>query len=347
MLIFKRVFADGFCRLWLSDSMPKTMTDCCGRSVPDPEQPDQKRKRPAKRADGSESGSTAAYRARRMIDSVVHQNSFNYFVTLTFADQLTGPDGAAELCRRARRRLSHLCEDGRINGYLVVPELTKAGVLHLHGFLLGPPSAVVDSGTVKIPTRKKPIKVKTYERLHAGEPRITVYNVPLWEYGHSVAYKVGEMFADRQRAARYICKYITKDGAKPVEGVGHRYYIGGAVDRRQPDPEIITAAGITVDTFCSCGRIKCYPVPWSVSGAEMMTYIDFCSESSADAVINSLYDLRVNIFGNDNPRPDMRRERAPRLHLVPDLVTASAADPVRGVPAAAADRHAALITQNC
>ena len=50
-----------------------------------------------------------------------------------------------------------------------------------------------------------------------------VYNITDYPYGYTAVVRLGCTDADRQAVAAYVCKYITKGGAK----VGGRYYLHG------------------------------------------------------------------------------------------------------------------------
>lgn len=114
--------------------------------------------------------------------------------------------------------------------YLIVPELHKDGAVHMHGLIAGD-IKYVDSGTVLVPGYDKPIKRETaiargYDL--SSDDVHDVFNVPAWNYGWSTAVMC---YGDVANAAKYMCKYVTKDLKKIF---GHYYYAGGNIVRDPP-----------------------------------------------------------------------------------------------------------------
>lgn len=124
--------------------------------------------------------------------------------------------------------------------YLLVPELHKDGAIHFHMLANSPALDLVDSGTVCIPERKKPVRRSTAARISDTPPDLwnTVYNVQNWPFGFTTAIF---LYGNRQAAISYVTKYITKTCQK----IGGRYfYHGGSV--RLPE---IKLAFFSLDAF--------------------------------------------------------------------------------------------------
>lgn len=167
----------------------------------------------------------AARRARRKVsDYVMAEHDFRYFITLT----LDGRDFARCDINTAVKKLNTWLKN-RVQRcglkYIIVPEYHADGEsLHFHGFINGA-LRVVDSGCVVAPGYKKPIKRETARRKGLDLRQChTVYNLPDWAYGFTT---VIELYGEKEAAAAYIAKYITKqyhetDGDRTK--IGGRYY---------------------------------------------------------------------------------------------------------------------------
>lgn len=184
----------------------------------------------ASHSDRTEKDPTSIYRSKRAIEKIVKLNEFNYFVTLTFAEQ---NQDAGDLLYKAEKVLRASVRSHKIKRYLLVPELTKKGVLHLHGFIACESSYMRESGTVRTAGYNKPIKYETYLRKCQGQVFYQVYNFVLWDcMGFSVCERVKA--DDELKTLRYILKYITKGTAEKVfsnRERPRRYFCGGQVER--------------------------------------------------------------------------------------------------------------------
>ena len=165
----------------------------------------------------------ARLRARSQILDIIRCNlDFKYFCTLTYDSQRVDRENYNEVVKK----FSQWC-DNRVRRkglkYLAVIERHKeSNGLHFH-MLSNSVLAFVDSGTVKCPNHKKPIKIITADRYKIPlEDRKTVYNISEWTYGFSTAI---EITADPllARVGGYLRKYMTKDSEK----VGGRWYYSG------------------------------------------------------------------------------------------------------------------------
>ncbi len=144
-------------------------------------------------------------RARAKLRRLALANDFTWFVTLTLdpakIDREDGKAVAAALGRWADNMV-------RRKGlrYILVPELHKKGGIHFHGFFS---DAVKVSASGHFDSRGNPI-----------------YNLPEWGLGFTTA--IG-LYGDYPSAVGYVCKYIGKQGDRPM---GRWYYSGGRL--REP-----------------------------------------------------------------------------------------------------------------
>lgn len=190
----------------------------------------------------------SARRARkRIFEYMLCTYELTEFVTLTF-DPAKVPDRRdyADIVKRFGRWLDNMV---RRNGltYIFVPERHKDGAVHFHGMINPGVLRTVDSGTVRVPDHKKPLRIATADRLRIPqEQRQTVYNLPQWKYGFSTLIHID---GDRAACCGYISKYCTKQNK-----AGGRYYLHGGkvrepeceffdVDFAAADGEAFTVAG--------------------------------------------------------------------------------------------------------
>ena len=152
-------------------------------------------------------------RAKSKIFNIAALNDFQHFITWTLDKSKIDREDSTIISKRLKIFLSNMVSRNNLS-YLVVPEYHKDGkAIHFHGLLSGN-LHLVDSG----------------KRLSDGR---TIYNMPQWNYGFSTCVEVA---GSRQKIARYIVKYITKDTKKIL---GNFYYAGGHITRN-PDIELTT-----------------------------------------------------------------------------------------------------------
>lgn len=162
-------------------------------------------------------------RARSKLYDLIRCNlDMKYFVTLTFDDSIVDRCDYAAVVRRFSQ-WSDNCV--RRNGYKYVAvaeyHKDKRGI-HFH-VICNDALPLVDSGTVSVPLKKKPIKIATADRYNIPlDDRKTVYNISSWKYGFSTAIAIT---ADEGlvKVSQYLKKYLTKDNEK----VGGRWYYSG------------------------------------------------------------------------------------------------------------------------
>lgn len=161
-------------------------------------------------ANNNRSEQVSVNRSIQTIYKYAQANSWEYFVTLTFArdagvDVYNYSDCVKKLTKwlnNQRRK----CPDLK---YLFVPEMHKDGAFHFHGLIANCDGLTfLDSGRVAIGN-------KAYKRTKENQHFPTIYNMDNWKYGWSTATAV----VSSCKSASYICKYITKD---LVQGIGKR-----------------------------------------------------------------------------------------------------------------------------
>lgn len=175
-------------------------------------------------------------RARKAVKDLARSNDWAYFVTLTLDQERCDRYDPVEVLRHLRHWLGNNVRRKGL-AYVLVPEHHKDGAIHFHG-LFNDALEAVDSGTMSIPGRKAPVKVRSEAHRAALEELggHAVYNLPGWGWGFSTAI---QLYGERDAAINYVCKYIGKEmmgtaGAEagtPAKIGGRWYYSGGALQR--------------------------------------------------------------------------------------------------------------------
>lgn len=174
-------------------------------------------------------------RAQQRLKELLRSNSFDNFVTITLDGAKIDRYDYGAIIKPLNKWLDNRVQR-RGYKYVLVPEFHKDGAIHFHGLMSGD-MELVDSGTVKVHGRKKPVSLATYKRHYKGQPCSTIYNVSDWRYGFTTVVKLRQSSSaaadvpiqyNSAAVANYISKYITKDSVK----VGGRWYLsGGTLDR--------------------------------------------------------------------------------------------------------------------
>jgi len=159
----------------------------------DPYNPNQeKKKRKIKTIEelSEEYEESSRNRARGKIVDIALCNPFDMFVTFTF-DAKTGNRYDVDECKR---RMAYWLNNQRILhgkfSYIIVAEYHKDGALHFHALLSGYEGNIVDSGI--------------------REKGKIIYNIASWRAGFTKA----EYLDNKEKAAKYISKYFTKEMPK-------------------------------------------------------------------------------------------------------------------------------------
>lgn len=167
-------------------------------------------------------------RARARLRELLLSNEFDWFVTVTLDSEKVDRYDYGAIIKPLNKWLDNRVQRHGFR-YILVPEFHEDGAIHFHGVVSGDLKAV-DSGTVKVHGKKKPVKLSTYKRYYSGQAYSTVFNIADWRHGFTTAVRLDKK---THAVANYISKYITKDSRK----VGGRWYLSGG-DLKRPEPEI-------------------------------------------------------------------------------------------------------------
>lgn len=172
---------------------------------------------------GEDTKERSIRRARaKLLDLIRCNLSFRYFVTLTFDKTKIEREEYSSVVRCFGRWADNRVRRAGLKYVAVIERHKKSNGLHFH-LLCNDVLHLVESGTVKTPTHKKPIKIATADRYKIPcNDRKIVYNIADWEYGFSTAIEItGD--DNLVKVSTYLQKYLTKD----TEKVGGRYYYSG------------------------------------------------------------------------------------------------------------------------
>ena len=159
-------------------------------------------------------------RAKKQIKDLILCGNFDTFITLTLDGEKIDRNDYNAVIKKVNSYLNNRVKRDGLR-YLGVAEMHKNGGIHFHFLVNGSALKLVDSGTVSVQGKKRPIKVATADR--QGIPlteRHIVYNVSDWTLGFSTAIAC---YGDVLSVANYVCKYITKAETK----IGGRWYYSG------------------------------------------------------------------------------------------------------------------------
>lgn len=205
-------------------------------------------------------------RARRKIFDYIICNEFDMFVTLTLDAKLIDRNDYGAIIKRLNTWLGNRVKRKGIR-YIGVPEYHKNGGLHFHFAVNGADKfKLVDSGTVTVEGKKKPIRADTARyRGYAPEQCHTVYNLPEWKLGFSTAILT---YGDRGALAHYLSKELCKDVQKnlvrsgSIDKIGGRWYLhGGHFDKpivKLANRNFEDMQGYSYDLDCDGGKFKVY-----------------------------------------------------------------------------------------
>lgn len=183
----------------------------------------------------SDSDSDSAERASRRARSKVFElclcnEDLRYFATFTLDKCKIDRKDYAAIIKKLNSWLDYRVRFMGLK-YIIVAEYHSNKAIHFHA-LMNDALPMVDSGTVIIPERDKPVKIATAQRLKSNpQTWQKVFNIPDWKLGFSTCMDCEEGPSNHTREATcgYISKYITK-GAK----CGGRYYLSGG-DLKRPE----------------------------------------------------------------------------------------------------------------
>lgn len=217
----------------------------------DKAEPPLKRDGETRRADDAERWQNNLTRARNAIEDYALCNPWEYFVTLTIdGDKLSRDD-----LETYRKRLQQMIRDFRRNSgiditYLLVPELHPDALAdgrqewHLHG-LMNLPLQQLEKFTGRRIYGKNGDKFApkyVRDKLKRGEP------VYYWKpYNASYGYSIIEPVRDREAAARYLLKYVTKGQKETAQNLSRGqnlyYHSTGLQTPKKVAPDTLTRDG--------------------------------------------------------------------------------------------------------
>lgn len=161
----------------------------------------------SKRREPDEDGvRRAASRARKQVYELCACNDLDLFFTLTLDKELIDRYDYKAAVRKFGQWADNQVRRRGLK-YVAVPELHKDGAIHFHGLCNKSSVRLVDSG-----------------KKSKGQ---TVYNLPGWRLGFTTAIP---LCGERNAAAHYVAKYISKQHGTNGGTIGGRYfYHGGAL----------------------------------------------------------------------------------------------------------------------
>ena len=193
------------------------------------EKPEFKEKIPKPQNRGEEVREDSVRRAQQMVFDISRLNHFDYFITWTLDKEKIDRYNPAEISKKLKKFLNNKSQRNDLK-YLIIPEYHKDGAIHMHGLISGD-FEMVDSGTVIVKERKKPVRKELAEEMGWAALK-TVYNMPQWTLGSSTAI---ELDGNVQAISRYIAKYVSKEFRKIF---GNFYYAGGHGLERKPPTQL-------------------------------------------------------------------------------------------------------------
>lgn len=190
-------------------------------------------------------------RAKDKVFDIAFCNEWNYFLTITFNDEIVNAKDIPLVMGKLRNWLSDSVKRKGLK-YLLLPEYHKKGNrIHCHALV----NDVLDfkpSGTYIVPNYKKPVSEDTiYNWISEGkEIDINqcheVLNCFNWKYGFSTA--IG-CYGTPEKLASYVTKYITKD----IKKIFGKYYWSSRNIVRNPDIKYSVSTFSNIEAECYTG----------------------------------------------------------------------------------------------
>jgi len=167
-------------------------------------------------------------RAKDKVFDIVYMNDWNYFLTITFNDEVVNASDVPLVMEKVKVWLSNMVQRKGLQ-YILIPEYHKDKKrVHAHA-LINDTLQFVISGTYTHKQFHQPVSLET---LHKYKLSVNdcqeVYNVENWKYGFSTAIKV---YGDKGAISYYITKYLTKDTKKIF---GKFYWSSRKIKREVP-----------------------------------------------------------------------------------------------------------------
>lgn len=182
----------------------------------DPDEDTRSERFRIRREEGEEPAAADIERATRRakinaFDKILCNHDLDTFATFTYDPQKIGNTASWEDCyEHLRVWLSNRVSRKGLK-YVIVPERHIKGGIHFHGIL--------NSSALKM---ERAHSAKTGRALTInGRP---LYNIADWKYGYSTAEIISCGEHDRTKVAKYIFKYMGKQGGQKIGG---RYLLTG------------------------------------------------------------------------------------------------------------------------
>lgn len=167
-------------------------------------------------------------RALNSIYDIARSNEWEWFFTLTFNPEKVNSFDYIACSKKLSDWLHNMKKKVPDMKYLVVPEKHKSGRWHFHGLFANVDSLeFVDSG-------------------HVDKKGKIIYNVGNYRLGFSTATKIDDV----NRAASYLCKYITKDLCADTKGK-KRYWSSKNVDLPVVEDYLFNTREILEELLCT------------------------------------------------------------------------------------------------
>lgn len=197
-----------------------------------PQPPDRRSRSAGKVAEGDDL-IRSMNRARAKLRRLVLANDFTWFVTLTLDPEKIDRNDGKAVAKALGRWADNMVRRKGLK-YVLIPELHKKGGIHFHGFF-NAACKVERSG-------------------HFDREGHEIFNLPEWPLGFTTAIK---LYGDYPTAVSYVCKYIGKQGVRPM---GRWYYSGGAL--AEPTK---TYCDLEIADLAECGK----PVEFAIPGGKI------------------------------------------------------------------------------
>ena len=180
-----------------------------------------------KSEDNPERLSASISRTKSKIFELAMCNEFSYFCTFTMSPEKVKDRFDLDNLQKSFSQYIRNLNRGRENKiiYLLIPERHKDGAWHLHGLIEG----------LQIGEDLREFSLDEFLPYRIRKMLISGENVYNWDkysskYGFFTATKV----KNKQAAASYICKYITKEVAKQGREMGrHLFFASQGLKRRE------------------------------------------------------------------------------------------------------------------
>ncbi len=145
-------------------------------------------------------------------DKILCNPDLDTFATFTLSPEAVGDRATWGDCYKCLR--TWLCNRVNRHGlkYIVCPERHIAGGIHFHGVMNRPALDLIQATNAHT---GQPLT-------HNGKP---LFNITSWRYGYSSAALVDCSALDREKVAKYIFKYMGKQGIYGM--IGGRYVLSG------------------------------------------------------------------------------------------------------------------------